>query len=289
MNNLVNTVIITGPASNVSVTFSNNYYILDANSGNITLILPNIPANGVNFAFARIDNNPSTTVTLQILPGNVINGNLTSYDIGPSAYTNVVSRGVSWYVTGASDYEASTGRSGMATFGVTGTAGYQALNLGLFGTTVLYLNTAGATRPHFVDATTISPIGQTGVLSIVPGATAGQPDMLVCTKKILSLKYYAQVNWASVIGINTGGSLNAILNVTGFTGPYQGIKSGSAIFGIAVLGINVGPTSAQITAEWTNIPPNLPFTIGLAVPSSLLGLSTGIIDTGSYGTITYEL
>jgi hypothetical protein len=126
MNNLVNPVIITGPASNVSITFSNNYYIVDASSGNVTLFFPNIPANGVNFAFARIDNNPNNTVTLQTLPGNFINGNLTSYDIGPSAYTNVVSRGTSWYVTGASDYEASTGRTGMAPFGVTGTAGYQA-------------------------------------------------------------------------------------------------------------------------------------------------------------------
>lgn len=59
---------ITTVSTTLTLDISNDVYLVDASSGSITITLPNINADGIQYKLVRIDNNTSNTVTIQ---GNI--------------------------------------------------------------------------------------------------------------------------------------------------------------------------------------------------------------------------
>ena len=83
---------------NTSLTLStkSDVYLVDATNGNITITLPNILSNGMQYKLKRTDNT-TNTVTIQATGGQLINNNST-FTLYPLNSCEIYSYNLQWYI-----------------------------------------------------------------------------------------------------------------------------------------------------------------------------------------------
>lgn len=91
-----------------SLTTDFDLYLFDASSNSITVTLPNIPADGMNFFFKRRDLVITNTVTIQGFNNSqTIDGNL-SVNMVPTQGTRLISFGGVWYSASSAIQDINT-------------------------------------------------------------------------------------------------------------------------------------------------------------------------------------
>jgi hypothetical protein len=99
---MVHTSNITLLNANTTLDLENDVYVFDASSGNITITLPLITCDGIQYKIKRLDNTPTNTITLQGTGGQLLDGGLT-FILKPLTCCEVNSYNSEWYIISNSE------------------------------------------------------------------------------------------------------------------------------------------------------------------------------------------
>lgn len=223
---MVQTAYINSTSSNTTMSQNYDTYIINASSGNITMTLPNITADGIQFLLRREDTS-ANTVTIIGTGGQLIttpSGTFTSINVSYASDACMHSISGGWYTTGYTkgiSYYFNAFDNGLTTYGATGAG-----TTGAGGTGAFVIGSTGSTgtRVRFPTIGSAGPTGTTGATGVsntwVLGSTGGV--IIVPVTGTYLVHYFVTFTnlFAGTAGTNNT-TISAYASINGGT-PVQG-------------------------------------------------------------------